>query len=362
MTEQNQTNRTHWLNEEKKLDDRFNEALWPGGQKAVDRLAKHGKKPVRDLIDQLIDPGTEFFELSRIAGFGMDYPGVEDVPCAGVVTGLGKIYGNWTMIFANDSRVKAGTYFPITLKKHMRAQAIAEENGLNCVYIADSGGAFLPMQADVFPDDQHFGAVDGPRAVGDEAPTRADDEEGDAGERHREREERFGAEEVRRERRPPREDERAERRERGPARRLPAVAVVAPRVDGLAVVDLRAAAEEVAHPHREPVGEQVCDAEDDDDGGVERRACDAGDDGERRHDAVVRAVHGLREVAPRVSHVVAEEAFDHRSVGRGSVPAITPPSTTPGAWSGRRGPAGRTRSSPRGTAARTRREAGGRPG
>ncbi|MGM0453583.1 MAG: acyl-CoA carboxylase subunit beta, partial [Thermodesulfobacteriota bacterium] len=159
MTEQNQTNRTHWQNEEKKLDDRFNEALWPGGQKAVDRLAKHGKKPVRDLIDQLIDPGTEFFELSRIAGFGMNYPGVEDVPCAGVVTGLGKIYGNWTMIFANDSRVKAGTYFPITLKKHMRAQAIAEENGLNCVYIADSGGAFLPMQADVFPDDQHFGSM-----------------------------------------------------------------------------------------------------------------------------------------------------------------------------------------------------------
>jgi len=76
-----------------------------------------------------------------------------------VVTGLGKINGNWTMIFANDPRVKAGTYFPITLKKHMRAQAIAEENGLNCVYIADSGGAFLPMQADVFPDDQHFGSM-----------------------------------------------------------------------------------------------------------------------------------------------------------------------------------------------------------
>jgi 3-methylcrotonyl-CoA carboxylase beta subunit len=75
------------------------------------------------------------------------------------VTGLGKIHGNWTMIFANDSRVKAGTYFPITLKKHMRAQAIAENCGLNCVYIADSGGAFLPMQAEVFPDDQHFGSM-----------------------------------------------------------------------------------------------------------------------------------------------------------------------------------------------------------
>lgn len=153
------TNRVHWENEEKKLDERVYQATWPGGDKAVQRLAKQGKRPVRELIDDLIDPGTSFFELSRIAGFGMNYPGVEDVPCGGVVTGIGKIYGNWTMIFANDSRVKAGTYFPITLKKHMRAQAIAERCGLNCVYIADSGGAFLPMQADVFPDDQHFGSM-----------------------------------------------------------------------------------------------------------------------------------------------------------------------------------------------------------
>ncbi|MFO7930123.1 MAG: acyl-CoA carboxylase subunit beta [Thermodesulfobacteriota bacterium] len=159
MSENMAENRRHWLNEEAKLDERVEESLWPGGQKAVDRLAKQGKKPVRDLIDQLIDPDTMFYELSRIAGFGMNYPGAEDVPCAGVVTGLGRIAGNWTMIIANDSRVKAGTYFPITLKKHMRAQAIAEKNGLNCVYIADSGGAFLPMQADVFPDDQHFGSM-----------------------------------------------------------------------------------------------------------------------------------------------------------------------------------------------------------
>lgn len=157
MTEND--NRKFWLNEEQLLDDRVNEALWPGGDKAVARLSKQGKKPVRELISRLIDPDTEFYELSRIAGFGMNYPEVEDVPCAGVVTGIGKIAGNWTMIFANDSRVKAGTYFPITLKKHMRAQAIAEKNGLNCVYIADSGGAFLPMQADVFPDDQHFGSM-----------------------------------------------------------------------------------------------------------------------------------------------------------------------------------------------------------
>jgi len=152
-------NRLHWENEEKKLDERVEEALWPGGQKAVEKLAKHGKKPVRDLIEELIDHGTKFYELSRIAGFGMNYPDAEDVPCAGIVTGIGKIHGNWTMIIANDSRVKAGTYFPITLKKHMRAQFIAERCGLNCVYIADSGGAYLPMQADVFPDDQHFGSM-----------------------------------------------------------------------------------------------------------------------------------------------------------------------------------------------------------
>ncbi|MBI9091420.1 MAG: propionyl-CoA carboxylase [Desulfobacterium sp.] len=152
-------NRTFWENEELKLEERRYEATWPGGQKAVDRLAKKDKKPVRDLIQELIDPGTQYFELSKLAGFGMDYPGVPDVPCGGIVTGIGKIHGNWTMILGNDSRVKAGTYFPITLKKHMRAQAIADQCGLNCVYIADSGGAFLPMQIDVFPDDQHFGSL-----------------------------------------------------------------------------------------------------------------------------------------------------------------------------------------------------------
>ena len=159
MTDTSVLNRKHWVMEEKKLDERVNEAMFPGGEKAIAKLRKQGKKPVRELIDQLIDPGTMYYELSRIAGFGMDYPGVADVPCGGVVTGIGKINGNWTMIFGNDSRVKAGTYFPITLRKHLRAQAIAEKNGLNCVYIADSGGAFLPMQADVFPDDGHFGSM-----------------------------------------------------------------------------------------------------------------------------------------------------------------------------------------------------------
>jgi len=152
-------NRTFWETEEEKLEQRRQEAIWPGGQKAIDALAKRGKRPARELIADLIDPGTQFFELSTLAGFGMGYPGVDDVHCAGIVTGIGKVHGNWTMVMASDSRVKAGTYFPITLKKHMRAQAIAEKCGLNCIYIADSGGVFLPMQADVFPDDQHFGSI-----------------------------------------------------------------------------------------------------------------------------------------------------------------------------------------------------------
>lgn len=158
MSDSNE-NKLFWKNEEKKLDERVHEATWPGGKKAVEKLAKQGKSPVRELIQDLIDPGTEYYELSKIAGFGVDYPGIKDVPCGGVVTGLGKIHGHWTMIIANDSRVKAGTYFPITLKKHIRAQAIAEKCGINCVYIADSGGAFLPMQADVFPDDGQFGTM-----------------------------------------------------------------------------------------------------------------------------------------------------------------------------------------------------------
>lgn len=159
MTDTASMNRMHWEQEEQKLDERMHEAMWPGGDKAVDKLRREGKRPVREMISLLIDPGAAFYELGLLAGFGVNYPDIKDVPCGGVVTGLGKISGNWTMIFGNDSRVKAGAYFPITLKKHMRAQAIAFQNNLNCVYIADSGGAFLPMQADVFPDDQHFGSM-----------------------------------------------------------------------------------------------------------------------------------------------------------------------------------------------------------
>lgn len=150
-------NKEHWLMEEKKIYDLWEKAYNPGGKTQIERLNKQGKKPVRELIKLLIDSGTEFFELSRGAGFGINYDSVKDVPAAGVVTGLGKIHGNWVMIIANDSRVKAGAYYPITCKKHLRAQNIAEQCEIPCVYIGDSAGAFLPMQDRVFPGQGQFG-------------------------------------------------------------------------------------------------------------------------------------------------------------------------------------------------------------
>jgi 3-methylcrotonyl-CoA carboxylase beta subunit len=150
-------NRKHWMAEEEKLYELWQKAYFPGGQEQLNRLAKQGKKPVRELIKLLIDPGTEFFELSRGAGFGINYELARDVPSAGLVTGLGKIHGNWAMIIANDSRVKAGAYLPINCKKHLRAQDIASECGLPCVYIADSAGGFLPMQDRIFPGKGQFG-------------------------------------------------------------------------------------------------------------------------------------------------------------------------------------------------------------
>jgi len=150
-------NQNHWLEEEKKLYDLWEKAYNAGGQKQIDRLSKQGKKHVRQLIKQLIDPETNFIELSTGAGFGINYELAEDVPSAGLVTGLGKVHNNWVMIIANDSRVKAGAYFPITCKKHIRAQEIADTCAIPCVYIGDSAGAFLPMQDEIFPDKNQFG-------------------------------------------------------------------------------------------------------------------------------------------------------------------------------------------------------------
>jgi 3-methylcrotonyl-CoA carboxylase beta subunit len=138
------------------LEDRLAQIRQGGGLEARAKHEKRGKLYVRERIRRLIDPGTTFLELSSLAAFGM----YEDsAPCAGVVTGVGVVHGREVMIIANDATVKGGTYFPLTVKKHLRAQEIAKENHLPCVYLVDSGGAFLPLQAEVFPDRDHFGRI-----------------------------------------------------------------------------------------------------------------------------------------------------------------------------------------------------------
>ena len=127
-----------------------------GPQKAIDKHLQRGKMLVRDRISALIDPGSTFLELSPLAG--QDMYG-EDVPAGSIVTGIGSVEGVSCMIVANDSTVKGGTYYPITVKKHLRAQEIAQQNNLPCIYLVDSGGANLPRQADVFPDRDHFGRI-----------------------------------------------------------------------------------------------------------------------------------------------------------------------------------------------------------
>jgi len=127
-----------------------------GGAEATEKHKARGKLTARERIEALIDPGTAFLELSTLAAWEM-YEAA--APGAGIVTGIGVISGQDCMIVANDATVKGGTYFPMTVKKHLRAQEIAQENGLPCVYLVDSGGAFLPLQAKVFPDREHFGRI-----------------------------------------------------------------------------------------------------------------------------------------------------------------------------------------------------------
>src|SRR3954453_7949266 len=127
-----------------------------GDDEAIARHRGRGKLPVRERIDRLLDPGAAFLELSALAADGMRDG---EAPGAGIVTGIGPIEGTLSVIVANDATVKGGTYFPETVKKHLRAQEIALENRLPCVYLVDSGGAYLPLQADVFPDRDHFGRI-----------------------------------------------------------------------------------------------------------------------------------------------------------------------------------------------------------
>ena len=126
------------------------------GGSGRERHLEQKKMFVRDRVDALLDPGSPFLELSPLAAHGM-YEG--EAPGAGIVTGVGRVAGREVMVIANDATVKGGTYYPMTVKKHLRAQEIALENRLPCVYLVDSGGAFLPLQADVFPDREHFGRI-----------------------------------------------------------------------------------------------------------------------------------------------------------------------------------------------------------
>ncbi|KAI9683303.1 MAG: hypothetical protein M1822_006168 [Bathelium mastoideum] len=140
-----------------RMEELHNRIAQGGPQKARDKHVERGKMLPRDRVTALIDPGTSFLELSQLAGYDL-YPG-EDVPAGGIITGIGTVEGVTCMIVANDSTVKGGTYYPITVKKHLRAQTIAQENRLPCIYLVDSGGANLPHQADVFPDRDHFGRI-----------------------------------------------------------------------------------------------------------------------------------------------------------------------------------------------------------
>lgn len=132
-----------------------------GSESARAKHTGRGKLLVRDRVDRLLDPGSPFLELSPLAATGMYGNAGQDnaVPAAGVVTGIGRVEGREVVIVANDATVKGGTYYPMTVKKHLRAQTVASDNHLPCIYLVDSGGAFLPMQDDVFPDREHFGRI-----------------------------------------------------------------------------------------------------------------------------------------------------------------------------------------------------------
>ena len=138
------------------LRDRTAAARAGGGPKYVERHRAQGKLPVRERIEKLLDPGSPFLELSPLAAWDL-YD--NDAPAAGVITGIGRVSGREVLIVANDATVKGGTYYPLTVKKHIRAQQVAIDNRLPCVYLVDSGGAFLPLQAEVFPDREHFGRI-----------------------------------------------------------------------------------------------------------------------------------------------------------------------------------------------------------
>ena len=149
-------NRAEMLRLVEQLNERLALARQGGGERSQERHRDQGKLFVRERLRRLLDDDSPFLELSPLAGWDM-YE--NEAPGAGIVTGIGRVGGRETLIVANDATVKGGTYFPITVKKHLRAQQVALDNRLPCIYLVDSGGAFLPLQADVFPDREHFGRI-----------------------------------------------------------------------------------------------------------------------------------------------------------------------------------------------------------
>ena len=138
------------------LEARLAKVAEGGGEKARKKHTERGKLLPRERVAALLDPGSPFLELSALAAGGM-YD--DAAPAAGVITGIGRVHGIEVVVVANDATVKGGTYFPMTVKKHLRAQEVALENHLPCIYLVDSGGAFLPLQDEVFPDKEHFGRI-----------------------------------------------------------------------------------------------------------------------------------------------------------------------------------------------------------
>src|SRR5690606_2689317 len=140
----------------RELRDKLAAAARGGSEKARERHVARGKLLPRDRVDELLDTGSPFLELSPLAADGM-YD--DECPGAGMIAGIGRVAGRECVIVANDATVKGGTYYPITVKKHLRAQEVALQNNLPCLYLVDSGGAFLPRQDEVFPDREHFGRI-----------------------------------------------------------------------------------------------------------------------------------------------------------------------------------------------------------
>src|SRR5699024_7155631 len=143
----------------RELRDRITIAALGGPEQSRERHVARGKLLPRDRVDLLLDPGSPFLEIAPLAAHGLYGKDGHDAPGAGMIAGVGRVAGRAVVVVANDATVKGGSYYPMTVKKHLRAQAGALHTRLPCIYLADSGGAFLPMQDEVFPDREHFGRI-----------------------------------------------------------------------------------------------------------------------------------------------------------------------------------------------------------